>query len=178
MFVVMSRTRLFRRMELYTVLLRWQNLEWYILGSKQSLIILQLYDSPLSLVVHQGMQLLCATITECWDHDPEARLTAHCVVERFNTLAQEEEEERSRLGLLTDQQQQQQQQQELEEQQQPEQQEQQSSTASTATSTPPPSPRAEHNAGTETDTDTDTPSLPPLGSDTQASAPSKPLAEV
>ncbi|ROL50451.1 TGF-beta receptor type-2, partial [Anabarilius grahami] len=37
-----------------------------------------------------GMQLLCATITECWDQDPEARLTAHCVVERFNTLAQEE----------------------------------------------------------------------------------------
>ena len=36
------------------------------------------------------MQLLCATITECWDHDPEARLTAHCVLERFNTLAQEE----------------------------------------------------------------------------------------
>lgn len=38
----------------------------------------------------QGMQVLSATITECWDHDPEARLTAHCVLERFNTMAQEE----------------------------------------------------------------------------------------
>lgn len=36
------------------------------------------------------MQVLSATITECWDHDPEARLTAHCVLERFNTMAQEE----------------------------------------------------------------------------------------
>ncbi|XP_016094376.1 TGF-beta receptor type-2-like [Sinocyclocheilus grahami] len=47
-------------------------------------------DIPESWTTHPGMQLLCATITECWDHDPEARLTAHCVVERFNTLAQEE----------------------------------------------------------------------------------------
>ncbi|XP_056321659.1 TGF-beta receptor type-2 [Danio aesculapii] len=49
-------------------------------------------DIPDSWTTHSGMQLLCATITECWDHDPEARLTAHCVVERFNTLAQEEPE--------------------------------------------------------------------------------------
>ncbi|XP_030643476.1 TGF-beta receptor type-2 [Chanos chanos] len=48
-------------------------------------------DIPSSWTTHQGMQLLCATITECWDHDPEARLTAHCVVERFNSLAHEEE---------------------------------------------------------------------------------------
>lgn len=47
-------------------------------------------DIPDSWTTHSGMQLLCATITECWDHEPEARLTAHCVVERFNTLAQEE----------------------------------------------------------------------------------------
>uniref|UniRef100_A0A671KK06 TGF-beta receptor type-2 n=1 Tax=Sinocyclocheilus anshuiensis TaxID=1608454 RepID=A0A671KK06_9TELE len=47
-------------------------------------------DIPASWTAHPGMQLVCATITECWDHDPEARLTAHCVVERFNTLAQEE----------------------------------------------------------------------------------------
>ncbi|XP_055071055.2 TGF-beta receptor type-2 [Misgurnus anguillicaudatus] len=47
-------------------------------------------DIPESWTTHPGMQLLCATITECWDHDPEARLTAHCVVERFNTLAQED----------------------------------------------------------------------------------------
>ncbi|KAJ8350617.1 hypothetical protein SKAU_G00257470 [Synaphobranchus kaupii] len=47
-------------------------------------------DIPASWVTHQGMAILCATITECWDHDPEARLTAHCVVERFNSLDQEE----------------------------------------------------------------------------------------
>lgn len=56
----------------------------------------------------QGMQLLCATITECWDHDPEARLTAHCVVERFNSLAQDQEEEERNLlnqstPIITDQ---------------------------------------------------------------------------
>uniref|UniRef100_H3A498 TGF-beta receptor type-2 n=1 Tax=Latimeria chalumnae TaxID=7897 RepID=H3A498_LATCH len=35
---------------------------------------------------HQGMQVVCETIVECWDHDPEARLTAHCVAERFSEL--------------------------------------------------------------------------------------------
>ncbi|XP_053570225.1 TGF-beta receptor type-2 isoform X2 [Bombina bombina] len=35
---------------------------------------------------HQGIQLVCETITECWDHDPEARLTAQCVVERFKEM--------------------------------------------------------------------------------------------
>ncbi|XP_071370770.1 TGF-beta receptor type-2 [Centroberyx affinis] len=49
-------------------------------------------DIPSSWTQHQGMSVLCATITECWDHDPEARLTAHCVVERFSALQQEEEE--------------------------------------------------------------------------------------
>ncbi|KAJ8256010.1 hypothetical protein COCON_G00198740 [Conger conger] len=46
-------------------------------------------EIPANWVTHQGMNILCATITECWDHDPEARLTAHCVVERFNSLDQE-----------------------------------------------------------------------------------------
>ncbi|XP_035250394.1 TGF-beta receptor type-2 [Anguilla anguilla] len=55
-------------------------------------------DIPTSWMTHQGMNILCATITECWDHDPEARLTAHCVVERFNSLAQEE----GRQELSTD----------------------------------------------------------------------------
>ncbi|XP_063778349.1 TGF-beta receptor type-2 [Pseudophryne corroboree] len=36
-----------------------------------------------SWLSHQGIQLVCETITECWDHDPEARLTAQCVAERF-----------------------------------------------------------------------------------------------
>lgn len=30
--------------------------------------------------------MLCASIEDCWDHDPEARLTAHCVAERFNGM--------------------------------------------------------------------------------------------
>ncbi|XP_074856994.1 TGF-beta receptor type-2-like isoform X1 [Carettochelys insculpta] len=45
-------------------------------------------EIPCSWLVHQGMHFLCDTITECWDHDPEARLTAHCVAERFNLMAQ------------------------------------------------------------------------------------------
>lgn len=36
------------------------------------------------------MKLLCSTIVECWDHDPEARLTAQCVVERFNSMGEED----------------------------------------------------------------------------------------
>lgn len=39
------------------------------------------------------MNVFCSTITECWDHDPEARLTAHCVVERLTALQQEQEQE-------------------------------------------------------------------------------------
>lgn len=27
--------------------------------------------------------MVCASIEDCWDHDPEARLTAQCVAERF-----------------------------------------------------------------------------------------------
>uniref|UniRef100_A0A8C5QCK5 Serine/threonine-protein kinase receptor n=1 Tax=Leptobrachium leishanense TaxID=445787 RepID=A0A8C5QCK5_9ANUR len=37
---------------------------------------------------HQGIQLVCETIAECWDHDPEARLSAPCVVERFSEMEQ------------------------------------------------------------------------------------------
>lgn len=43
----------------------------------------------------QGLSIFCSTIIECWDHDPEARLTAHCVVERFKALQNEEEELRN-----------------------------------------------------------------------------------
>uniref|UniRef100_A0A3Q1G3L8 TGF-beta receptor type-2 n=1 Tax=Acanthochromis polyacanthus TaxID=80966 RepID=A0A3Q1G3L8_9TELE len=50
-------------------------------------------DIPPTWTQHQGMNVFCSTITECWDHDPEARLTAHCVVERLNALQQIEEEE-------------------------------------------------------------------------------------
>lgn len=61
----------------------------------------------LSALSLQGMQMLSATITECWDHDPEARLTAHCVLERFNTMAQEELESSTvfvSIGSTTEQQ--------------------------------------------------------------------------
>lgn len=34
----------------------------------------------------QGIQMVCASIDECWDHDPEARLTAQCVAERFDDI--------------------------------------------------------------------------------------------
>ncbi|XP_018581925.1 TGF-beta receptor type-2 isoform X1 [Scleropages formosus] len=48
-------------------------------------------DIPTSWTAHQGVKVLCCTITECWDHDPEARLTAQCVVERFNAFGEEED---------------------------------------------------------------------------------------
>nr|XP_043874739.1 TGF-beta receptor type-2 isoform X2 [Solea senegalensis] len=50
-------------------------------------------EIPSAWTQHQGMSTFCSTITECWDHDPEARLTAHCVVERFNVLQEEEPQE-------------------------------------------------------------------------------------
>lgn len=43
-------------------------------------------EIPNTWLSHQGIQLVCETITECWDHDPEARLTAQCVAERFSEL--------------------------------------------------------------------------------------------
>ncbi|KAK2840463.1 hypothetical protein Q5P01_014203 [Channa striata] len=50
-------------------------------------------DIPSAWTQHQGMNVFCFTITECWDHDPEARLTAHCVVERLSALQQQKQEE-------------------------------------------------------------------------------------
>ncbi|KAM6959524.1 TGF-beta receptor type-2-like [Aplochiton taeniatus] len=43
-------------------------------------------EIPNSWINHLGIQLVCGTIDECWDHDPEARLTAQCVAERFNDM--------------------------------------------------------------------------------------------
>lgn len=43
----------------------------------------------------QGLSIFCSTIIECWDHDPEARLTAHCVVERIKALQEDEEDLRN-----------------------------------------------------------------------------------
>ncbi|XP_047227164.1 TGF-beta receptor type-2 [Girardinichthys multiradiatus] len=48
-------------------------------------------DIPPTWTQHQGMNVFCSTITECWDHDPEARLTVHCVGERLNALQRGEE---------------------------------------------------------------------------------------
>ncbi|XP_066546639.1 TGF-beta receptor type-2 isoform X2 [Amia ocellicauda] len=43
-------------------------------------------EIPNSWMNHQGVQFVCDTINECWDHDPEARLTAQCVAERFSEM--------------------------------------------------------------------------------------------
>ncbi|KAL0963339.1 hypothetical protein UPYG_G00304970 [Umbra pygmaea] len=43
-------------------------------------------EIPDSWINHQGIAIVCATIEECWDHDPEARLTAQCVAERFSDV--------------------------------------------------------------------------------------------
>ncbi|XP_028673678.1 TGF-beta receptor type-2 isoform X2 [Erpetoichthys calabaricus] len=45
-------------------------------------------EIPNSWQKHEGLQLICSTITESWDHDPEARLTAQCVAERFSEIDQ------------------------------------------------------------------------------------------
>ncbi|KAE8288381.1 TGF-beta receptor type-2 [Larimichthys crocea] len=46
-------------------------------------------EIPDTWLRHQGVAVICATIMECWDHDPEARLTAHCVAERIYELEDE-----------------------------------------------------------------------------------------
>ncbi|XP_026875077.2 TGF-beta receptor type-2 isoform X1 [Electrophorus electricus] len=46
-------------------------------------------EIPSGWMKHPGVALVCATISECWDHDPEARLTAQCVVERFREMDDE-----------------------------------------------------------------------------------------
>ncbi|XP_039521860.1 TGF-beta receptor type-2-like isoform X2 [Pimephales promelas] len=43
-------------------------------------------EIPVSWSNHMGVHLLSSTIEECWDHDPEARLTAQCVVERLSDI--------------------------------------------------------------------------------------------
>lgn len=53
-------------------------------------------EIPDSWLRHQGVAVICATITECWDHDPEARLTAHCIAERLNELDDEMDKMSSR----------------------------------------------------------------------------------
>lgn len=34
----------------------------------------------------QGLEQICETIEECWDHDAEARLSAGCVEERIGQI--------------------------------------------------------------------------------------------
>lgn len=43
-------------------------------------------EIPTSWSKHTGVHHLSSTIEECWDHEPEARLTAECVVERFDDI--------------------------------------------------------------------------------------------
>lgn len=51
---------------------------------------------PATFLLGQGVAGMCATIMECWDHDPEARLTAHCVAERIAGMEDELEKLSSR----------------------------------------------------------------------------------
>uniref|UniRef100_A0A673IIS2 TGF-beta receptor type-2 n=1 Tax=Sinocyclocheilus rhinocerous TaxID=307959 RepID=A0A673IIS2_9TELE len=44
-------------------------------------------EIPASWSNHTGVQLLSSSIEECWDHDPEARLTAQCIVERISEIS-------------------------------------------------------------------------------------------
>ncbi|XP_047217322.1 TGF-beta receptor type-2 isoform X2 [Girardinichthys multiradiatus] len=53
-------------------------------------------EIPDSWLRHQGILVICTTIKECWDHDPEARLTAHCVAERLSEIEDEPEKLSSR----------------------------------------------------------------------------------
>nr|XP_046254788.1 TGF-beta receptor type-2 [Scatophagus argus] len=46
-------------------------------------------EIPDTWLRHQGVAVICATIMECWDHDPEARLTAHCIAERISAMEDE-----------------------------------------------------------------------------------------
>ncbi|XP_057184409.1 TGF-beta receptor type-2 isoform X2 [Triplophysa rosa] len=43
-------------------------------------------EIPATWNSHTGAGFLSSTIEECWDHDPESRLTAQCVVERFDDI--------------------------------------------------------------------------------------------
>lgn len=52
--------------------------------------------NPASFLPGQGVAGMCGTIMECWDHDPEARLTAHCVAERIAGMEDEMEKLSSR----------------------------------------------------------------------------------
>ncbi|XP_036790881.1 TGF-beta receptor type-2 [Oncorhynchus mykiss] len=53
-------------------------------------------EIPDSWINHQGIAIVCGSIEECWDHDPEARLTAQCVAERFSEIEDEMEKLSSR----------------------------------------------------------------------------------
>ncbi|XP_037533251.1 TGF-beta receptor type-2 [Nematolebias whitei] len=55
-------------------------------------------EIPDSWLRHQGIAVICATMKECWDHDPEARLTAHCVAERLSELEDEMDKLSSRCS--------------------------------------------------------------------------------
>jgi hypothetical protein len=48
----------------------------------------RLHKSTAVADVHyfQVTAALCSTVEECWDHDPEARLSAECVEERLRSM--------------------------------------------------------------------------------------------
>lgn len=67
-------------------------------------------DMPSTWFNHPGIHAVCRTISECWDHDPEARLTAPCVAERFRVMEELDklsqyslsQEKISQIGSVTD----------------------------------------------------------------------------
>lgn len=64
--------------------------------SVQGVLFSMQSHTPAVVLSRQGIAVICATIMECWDHDPEARLTAHCVAERISELEDEMEKLSSR----------------------------------------------------------------------------------
>lgn len=68
-----------------------------VLSSRNTLVVLVNKMNPsffmlldLSL---QGMNTVANTITECWDEDPDARLTASCIAARFSQFNEWSNEE-------------------------------------------------------------------------------------
>lgn len=51
--------------------------------NRRSIRMMQSVPNSPILAFFQGLNSICDTMEECWDHDAEARLSASCVVERI-----------------------------------------------------------------------------------------------
>ena len=50
---------------------------------------LKIFGFELTGIVHKCLQVtanMCVMVEECWDHDPEARLSAECIDQRLAML--------------------------------------------------------------------------------------------